>query len=48
MADWYVAGVSGDDTTGDGSSGNPYKTMLHVAEGSGDTVHFQENWAGTN
>lgn len=40
---WYVAGVSGDNVTGDGSPEKPFKTMAPFNEISGDTVHFQEN-----
>ncbi len=35
----YVDGYTGNDTTGDGSAGNPYKTIqkaLDMADGSGD------------
>jgi len=30
MANWYVKQSTGDDSTGDGSSGNPYKTITKV------------------
>lgn len=40
MADWYIA-TTGNDTTGDGSSGNPYLTLAkaHTVAASGDTVY---------
>lgn len=31
MADYYVNTVTGSDETGDGSSGNPWKTWGHAA-----------------
>jgi len=39
-SDWYVA-TTGDDTSGDGSQGNPWRTIKYAISqaGSGDTIH---------
>jgi hypothetical protein len=41
MADWYVA-TTGNDTTGNGSSGNPYATLqkAHDVASANDTVYI--------
>lgn len=36
---YYVDGTAGSDTTGDGSSGNPYQTIAKCANGSGSFVN---------
>lgn len=43
MADWYVA-TTGNDTTGNGSSGSPYATLqkAHDSATAGDTVYVEE------
>lgn len=43
MADWYADKLNGDDTTGDGSEGNPYETIQKCVDSaaSTDTVFVQ-------
>lgn len=45
MSDWYYHPVTGNDTTGDGSSGNPYKTpnKCYTVLTSGDTIYAQSS-----
>lgn len=40
MADWYINADTGNDTTGDGSSGNPWLTIskAHTSASGGDTI----------
>lgn len=42
MADYYVDSASGNDTTGDGSSGNPWATIQKAIDNAtgGDTIHL--------
>lgn len=42
MATWYIDFTNGDDSTGDGTSSSPYKTLskAHTEATSGDTVEF--------
>ncbi|WP_309397559.1 right-handed parallel beta-helix repeat-containing protein [Cerasicoccus maritimus] len=45
----YVDANSGDDTTGDGSSGNPYETLQHVLDNvvtGGETVALRDGSYG--
>lgn len=47
MADIYINADSGDDGTGDGSSGLPYETLAHAYDQSsaGDTIICQDSTA---
>lgn len=47
MATYYLNADTGNDTTGDGSSGNPWLTIskAHTAASSGDTIVFQDSTA---
>ena len=42
MADYYADNTNGDDTTGDGSSGNPWATIQKAVDNAtgGDTIHL--------
>lgn len=42
MADYYVNTATGSDETGDGSSGNPWKTWDHAASQFPFTVKCEE------
>lgn len=47
MATYYLNADTGNDTTGNGSSGNPWKTIskAHTSASSGDTIICQESTA---
>jgi len=47
MSVWYLNADTGNDTTGDGSSGSPYLTIskAHTVASSGDTVVCQDSTA---
>jgi len=47
MTTWYINADTGNDTTGDGSSGSPWKTIskAHGAASGGDTVVCQDSVA---
>jgi len=47
MADWYLNADTGDDGTGDGSSGSPWESVdfAHGEASSGDTIYLQDSTA---
>lgn len=47
MADWYLNADTGNDTTGDGSSGNPWLTVAkaYTSASDGDTIYLQGSTA---
>lgn len=47
MASWYINADTGNDSTGDGSSGSPYLTLskAHTEASSGDTIVCQDSTA---